>query len=162
MKPQRKNWCDERIEEGIREVMAVYGLHRMPTSTEVSVHTGDGALRSAISRSGGFTEWAQRLGLKEKKQFEPLNSMVREMVPICDREWSDTADMMLVADMKMGKTIIQYADAFRRTIKSCERRLDELKRSGEYARYDAILDMHKRISKDEYAIGARYASRYAE
>lgn len=65
MKKPRPNryWTDERIEQGIRDVLAATGLERMPKRSEIEKVFKDGRLSNAILRNGGFYGWAERLGM---------------------------------------------------------------------------------------------------
>jgi hypothetical protein len=59
-------WTNELIEEAIEGVMIGLGTTTMPTKSECDHVTGNSALSSKISRDGGFSYWADKLGLEIK------------------------------------------------------------------------------------------------
>ena len=56
-------WSDELVESELRPIGRKMG--RMPSSTELR-DMGRNSLACAISRSGGYYRWSQRLGLEQK------------------------------------------------------------------------------------------------
>ena len=60
------NWTDELIANGIEKIASTFEPKRMPTNREVIEFEGNYALSSAIQKSGGFSYWANRLGLEQK------------------------------------------------------------------------------------------------
>lgn len=59
-------WSEEKIKQGIYEVMNVLGIDRMPSNKEVESVTGNSALSNKISKTGGFYKWAGKLKLDIK------------------------------------------------------------------------------------------------
>lgn len=60
------------IEERINEVRRAWLLDRMPSRSEVEAYYGNSSLSNAISKSGGFYHWAEKLGLEIKKSETKL------------------------------------------------------------------------------------------
>ena len=58
-------WNDEKIKDGIMEVMKKLNIITMPTSVDINKANGNSALSNAIARHGGFEEWANKLGLAQ-------------------------------------------------------------------------------------------------
>lgn len=58
-------WNDEKIKDGIMEVMKKLNIITMPTSVDINKSNGNSALSNAIARHGGFEEWANKLGLAQ-------------------------------------------------------------------------------------------------
>lgn len=61
------NWTDEMVKEEIKKVMKALHINRMPSRSEVELVRRDTSLTNRISRSGGYREWALKLGLKTKE-----------------------------------------------------------------------------------------------
>lgn len=59
-------WTDELIGSEITELADQFNPPRMPTKSEMVEMRGDYALSCAVSKHGGFTYWANRLGLEQK------------------------------------------------------------------------------------------------
>lgn len=66
------NYKEEEIEQQIYQVMKILNLDRMPTSREVRYSTISG-LDPAISRTGGYIFWAEKLKLSPKKPYTKWN-----------------------------------------------------------------------------------------
>lgn len=60
------NWNDELIKKGILEVVEHIGECRMPTAYEIRECHGDCRLIGAITRTGGFMTWANKMDLPMK------------------------------------------------------------------------------------------------
>ena len=60
------NWNDELIRKGILEVVEHIGEVRMPTAYEIREYHGDCRLIGAITRTGGFMVWANKMELPMK------------------------------------------------------------------------------------------------
>lgn len=60
-------WNEEKIGQGILEVMEVLGVDRMPSSSEVVSVKGNYALSNKIAKTGGYYHWAKKLSLDIKK-----------------------------------------------------------------------------------------------
>lgn len=58
-------WDDEKIKNGIKEVMGKLNIITMPTSVDINKANGNSALSNAIARHGGFEGWANKLGLEQ-------------------------------------------------------------------------------------------------
>ena len=58
-------WTDEKIAEGIMRIASRYEPPRMPTNREVIDAEGNYKLANAIQKHGGYSEWADRLGLAQ-------------------------------------------------------------------------------------------------
>lgn len=61
-----KHWNEKMIEEEIRLVMKDAEIDTMPTQSIMKEYTGSLGLNNAISRSGGFIAWANRLNIEHK------------------------------------------------------------------------------------------------
>lgn len=61
-----RRWTDETTAEAIMEIANTFDPVRMPSSSEVKAFCGDTSLSDRISKTGGFYEWANRLGLEVK------------------------------------------------------------------------------------------------
>ena len=59
-----KIWKEIEIAKGIKYVMDVAGIDTMPNQSITKNIMGDTSLNNAISRSGGFIFWANKLGIK--------------------------------------------------------------------------------------------------
>lgn len=59
-------WTDERISEGIMRIASTFEPERMPSNREVVEHEGNYALANAIQKNGGYSYWANKLGLERK------------------------------------------------------------------------------------------------
>lgn len=60
----RTTWTDDRIAEGIRDVMSKLGISHMPSARQIRSVTDSHALAAQVSkRAGGFDGWADRLGV---------------------------------------------------------------------------------------------------
>lgn len=59
-------WNDELIESKIREVMEILGINRMPSASETEMVIKNSSLSNKIAKTGGFYQWATRLGLEIK------------------------------------------------------------------------------------------------
>lgn len=62
----RTPWTDELVEAKILECVNGLELNRMPSRQEFHDFYGNDALTNRIRRSGGYYDWAIRLGLKMK------------------------------------------------------------------------------------------------
>jgi hypothetical protein len=59
-------WNDELIENKIREVMEILGINRMPSASETEIVMKNSSLSNKIAKTGGFPQWAAKLGLEVK------------------------------------------------------------------------------------------------
>lgn len=59
-----KQWTEEKIKEGIFEVMSIAEIDTMPTNNLIIETTKSHCLSMAIQRNGGYSYWANKLGLK--------------------------------------------------------------------------------------------------
>ena len=59
-------WTDALIEKGIRKIADTFEPRRMPSNREVVEHEGNYALANAIQKNGGYSYWANKLGLERK------------------------------------------------------------------------------------------------
>lgn len=74
-------WTDEKIKQGIREVIAAYKLDRMPSRGECEQHFGNSCLASVISRrKGGWYALAKEMGLPIKKSETYLGKQQERIV----------------------------------------------------------------------------------
>lgn len=62
----KKKWTEERIADGIDRIASMFEPKRMPSNREVLMYEGNYALAMAIQKSGGYSYWANRLGLEQK------------------------------------------------------------------------------------------------
>ncbi len=60
------SWTNELIEEKLMVVAKLYSPMRMPTRSEIKNYYGNDALTNKISKTGGFSYWAKKLGLEQK------------------------------------------------------------------------------------------------
>lgn len=67
-------WTNEIIENKIYEVMNILGINRMPSASEIKCILKDSSLSNKIAKTGGFTKWADKLGLKTKKSETQLGN----------------------------------------------------------------------------------------
>ena len=74
-------WTNELIEKEIKKVMVAAGVNTMPTQSITSEIIGNQSLNNAISRSGGFIFWANRLGI-EHLGIETVTG--REFEKVCE------------------------------------------------------------------------------
>jgi len=65
-KLKRTQWTDEKVEQGLKEVMHSLSLSRMPTADELK-SVGRNDLHSRISRFGTYRGWAGKLGVDLKE-----------------------------------------------------------------------------------------------
>jgi anionic cell wall polymer biosynthesis LytR-Cps2A-Psr (LCP) family protein len=63
------NWNEDIIKSNILEAVKILNLNRMPTSREIRSLQISG-LDGAISDTGGYIKWAEKLGLTNKKQIK--------------------------------------------------------------------------------------------
>lgn len=59
-------WTEEKIENGIKEIIDKLDLQKFPSKTEIKSFYHNEALVNAISRYGGVSYWAKRMGFDEK------------------------------------------------------------------------------------------------
>lgn len=78
----KKKWTLETVENEILEVVKFLGIDRMPSRNEVESYSGDTTLSNAISRTGGFYAWAEKLGLEVKESETELGIDLENR--ICD------------------------------------------------------------------------------
>lgn len=60
-------WDDDLIESKIHEVMRVLSISRMPSASETELILRNSSLSNKISKTGGFSKWAKKLGLEIKE-----------------------------------------------------------------------------------------------
>ena len=60
-------WTDELVQDRILNCVSTLGLKRMPSRQELHDFYGSDALTNKIRRSGGYYDWATRLGLPMKE-----------------------------------------------------------------------------------------------
>lgn len=60
-------WSEKEIAREIKNVICALVVERMPTDSEVIAVTKSHALSNAISKTGGYYYWAEKLGLATKK-----------------------------------------------------------------------------------------------
>lgn len=76
-----KKWTEQTIKTAILEVMKAGGLSRMPSRSEMYDLTGDNRLLNAVAKSGGFSRWAETIGV-EMKSSDTLLGLRYEQVAI--------------------------------------------------------------------------------
>ena len=70
-------WTEEKIEAEIKFYVARHEMKRMPTVSELQGNMR-GDLANAISKNGGFAQWAQRLHLNVKSSETSLGKSFEE------------------------------------------------------------------------------------
>lgn len=60
-------WTDDMVQAKILDCVSALGLKRMPSRAEFHDFYGSDALTNRIRRSGGYYDWADRLGLPMKE-----------------------------------------------------------------------------------------------
>lgn len=73
--PVRREWSDALIQKELQQQVEKFG--RMPTANELRANN-QGDLANALRRSGGFYEWADRVGAEQKKS-ETWRSYQKEL-----------------------------------------------------------------------------------
>ena len=73
-----KIWNEIEIAKGIKYVMDVAGIDTMPNQSITKNIMGDTSLNNAISRSGGFIFWANKLGIKKEMLFKFNDKMIKQ------------------------------------------------------------------------------------
>lgn len=66
-KQNQMKWNEDLIGKEIMKLAEQFDTPKMPTNREVLDMTGNHALSNAIQKNGGFSYWAERLGLEQKK-----------------------------------------------------------------------------------------------
>lgn len=77
---EKISWNDLKVEQGIKKVMGKLDINRMPSASETREVNGDYTLSNAISRSGGFESWAERLELEMKVSETSLGRKYEEII----------------------------------------------------------------------------------
>ena len=88
---------------------------------------------------------------REGKPREELLDSLFYPPPVIDREFSSTADMMLVAAMVGGEDLRLWAATFGRSLKAVTRRVNDLRRSGDYESHKQQIAYTVRYTTDTYA-----------
>jgi len=65
-------WDENLIKNKIYEVMRVLDIDRMPSASETELIMRDHSLSNKIAKTGGFTKWANKLGLQIKESQTQL------------------------------------------------------------------------------------------
>jgi hypothetical protein len=79
-KYRRTIWTEQKIIDGIKEVMKQKGIERMPSRSEIDRHYGNSALTNKISKTGGFYFYADKLGLEIKESETALGTFAQNFV----------------------------------------------------------------------------------
>lgn len=79
-KYRRTIWTEQKIIDGVKEVMKQIGIERMPSRSEIDKHYGNSALTNKISKTGGFYFYADKLGLEIKESETALGTFVQNFV----------------------------------------------------------------------------------
>jgi hypothetical protein len=102
-------WTDRTIEDGIRELMAVLKIDRMPTNTEMRQNKFSGLSR-AIGLDGGVYTWSEKLGIpmKEKELLwndDKIESAILDTLDILQIERMPSASEL----QKLGRNDLHCA-----------------------------------------------------
>ncbi|APC41084.1 hypothetical protein [Clostridium estertheticum] len=87
-------WSDELIENKIYEVMRILDINRMPSASETELILRDSSLSNKIAKTGGFNEWATKLGLNIKKSETQLGHIFEDKAKILIENMGYTAEQM--------------------------------------------------------------------
>lgn len=69
-----EDWSNKSVEDEIRNVMKVLNINRMPSNSEIKAVIGNYSLSNKITRTGGFTYWANNIGLDLKTSDTKLGN----------------------------------------------------------------------------------------
>lgn len=170
MKPHNYKWTDEAIRQGISMVMMALGINRMPTRAETVQVTGNTALRHAIAIRGGFTVWADKLGLaiettKAARCVDCGKDMVtainntrpvrcaeckkeyrrkwqKERYAVMSKPMDSTTLMLLVADVERGRTLERAAQGLPWSIKEIRAFAEQQRANGNWDKMRTKLRRH--------------------
>lgn len=96
-------WTDDMVQAKILDCVSALGLKRMPSRAEFHDFYGSDALTNRIRRSGGYYDWADRLGLPMKESETQTGkdgeAIARVVNPVVD--WTDNQVWSFLQDAKV-------------------------------------------------------------